>query len=209
MQVSGRLVIVAVFTLAIAMAAGAWLYQYTYSRHSAEFWGESSRLIGRSPELQLLQLKTPPDDEAIEFDLENSVAGREVAGHFDLRNQPGLIHLRHIFIQDDNFLWDARSRESAASQRDWSYALRFVEGPAEQIVLLGNDFQLLGKLSADGKQVDVLPCPRIAIPLKRYLTDVGALKKLPPLPLSEPQAPPAEPKPEATPEPAPPAAAAS
>lgn len=176
MQISGRLVIVVMFVLAFAMSGGAWLYQYSYSRRSAEFWGESSRLIGKSPELQFLTLEPAPQgDEADGGDLENAVAGRTVAAHHDLRNEKGLIHLRHIFIQDDNFQWDARSREPAASERDWGYALRFVEGPSEQIVLLGSDFQVLGKLSADGEQVDVLPCPRIADPLRHYLTDVGAL----------------------------------
>ena len=193
MQIPGRLVILVVFTLAFAMAGGAWVYQYSYSRQTAQFWGESSRLIGKSPELQFLELDSPSEEEEpSDAELQNSVAGRRVISHHDLRNEKGLIHLRHVFIQDSNFQWDARSLEPAASDRDWAYALRFVEGPAEQIVLLGNDFQLLGKLSPDGKQVDVLPCPRIAVPLKRYLTDVGALKKLPPLPQDEPEAPPAE-----------------
>jgi hypothetical protein len=177
MQISGRLVIVVMFLLAFAMSGGAWLYQYNYSRRSAEFWGESSRLIGKSPELQFLELASvPQDDEADGADLENAVAGRAVIAHHDLRNEKGLIHLRHIFIQDDNFLWDARSREPVTSDRDWAYALRFVEGPSEQMVLLDRGFQLMGKLSAEGGQVDVLPCPRIAGPLQRYLTDVGALK---------------------------------
>lgn len=176
MQISGRLVIIVMFALAFAMAGGAWLYQYNYSRRSAEFWGESSRLIGKSPELQFLQLAPVSQGEESGGDLENAVAGRAVTAHHDLRNAKGLIHLRHIFIQDDNFLWDDRSREPAASERHWAYALRFVEGANEQIVLLGNDFQIIGKLSANGEQVDVLPCPRIAGPLQRYLTDVGALK---------------------------------
>ncbi|MBA4104207.1 MAG: hypothetical protein C0485_00485 [Pirellula sp.] len=203
MQISGRLVIVVMFALAFAMSGGAWLYQYNYSRRSAEFWGESSRLIGKSPELQFLELaplELPDDAEAADeskageeaaveatdgskdeakdeiVDPDNLVAGRAVTGYDDLRNEKGLIHLRHIFIQDDNFQWDARSREAAGTERDWAYALRFVEGPSEQVVLLRRDFELLGKLSADGKQVDVLPCPKIAQPLQRYLTDVGALK---------------------------------
>lgn len=149
------------------MAGGAWLYQYSYSRRSAEFWGGSSRLIGKSPELQFLTLEpAAQDDEAGGGDLENAVAGRSVTAHHDLRNEKGLIDLRHIFIQDDNFQWDARSREAAGADRDWSYALRFVEGANEQIVLLAQQFSSPRKLSADGEQVDVLPCPRIAGPLR-------------------------------------------
>jgi hypothetical protein len=132
------------------MAGGAWVYQYTYSRQTAQFWGESSRLIGKSPELQFLQLDSLPEgEEQDDAALENSVAGRRVISHHDLRNEKGLIHLRHVFIQDSNFQWDALSREPAASDRDWAYALRFVEGPSEQMVLLDRSFQFMGKLSTD------------------------------------------------------------
>jgi hypothetical protein len=180
MQLSGRLVIIAIFSIALAMAGGAWLYQYNYSRRSAEFWGPAAKLIARSPELQYLQLAPLPTDETEQpVDPADAVAGRAVADHHDLRNKRGLVHFRHAFTQDDNFLWDARSREAAASRRDWSAALRFVDGAEEQFVLLGNDFQLLGKLSHDGTQVDVLPCPRMAKAIKQYLTDVGALRPAP------------------------------
>jgi hypothetical protein len=35
---------------------------------------------------------------------------------------------------------------------------------------------VMGKLSADGKQVETLPCARLAGPVTTYLRDVGALK---------------------------------
>jgi hypothetical protein len=182
MQISGRLIIVVIFALAIAMSGGAWLYQYSYSRHSAEFWGPAGALIVKSPELQLLELahagsSADGEDAGAEVDLSNQVAGRNVVNHRDLRKKPGLIHLRHVFTQDGNFAWDERSVEPVdGGKQEWIYALRFVDGDAEQIVLFTRDFEMMGKLSADGAQVEVLPCARMAGAVTTYLRDVGALE---------------------------------
>lgn len=181
MQISGRLIIVGMFALAIAMSGGAWLYQYSYSRHSAEFWGPAGRLVVKSPELQLLELAATPagdgDEEAeAEANLTNQVAGRAVVDHHDLRKKPGLIHLRHVFTQDSNFQWEHRAVEPVDGEREWAYAVRFVDGEAEQIVLFTRDFEVMGKLSADGKQVETLPCARMAGAVTTYLRDVGALE---------------------------------
>ncbi len=184
MQISGRLIILVIFALAIAMSGGAWLYQYSYSRHSAEFWGPAGSLIVKSPELQLLELAAAPagdgdegEEAGAEVDLSNQVAGRNVVDHHDLRKKPGLIHLRHVFTQDGNFVWDERGVEPVdGGTREWSYALRFVDGDAEQIVLFTRDFEVMGKLSADGTTVEVLPCARMAAAVTTYLRDVGALE---------------------------------
>lgn len=179
MQISGRLIIAVVLSLAVAMSGGAWLYQYSYSRHAAAFWGApAARLLVKSPQLALLELAPagsgdkPTGDEPLEREL---IVGQPVAAEHDLSAKPGLIHLRHVFTQDSNFDWDAQRREPATGSRDWGYALRFTEDDQQLTVLLDRDFKLLGKLSPDGRQVDLLPCPRLATPLVRYLTDVGAL----------------------------------
>lgn len=182
MQISGRLVIVVMFALAIAMSGGAWLYQYSYSRHSAEFWGPAGRLVVKSPELQLLELtaagpSAEGDEAGAEANLTNQVAGRAVVDHHDLRKKPGLIHLRHVFTQDSNFQWEQRAVEPVDGEREWAYAVRFVDGEAEQLVLFTRDFTLMGKLSADGEQVETLPCARLAGAVTTYLRDVGALEK--------------------------------
>lgn len=176
MQISGRIIIAIVLILAVAMSGGAWLYQYSYSRHAAAFWGApAARLLVKSPELALLELSPADgdlDDDPTKKDL---VAGQPIVAEHDLSTKPGLIHLRHVFTQDSNFDWAAQRREPAAGSHDWGYALRFTEGDQQLFVLLDRDFKLLGKFSADGEQVDILPCPRLAVPLVRYLTDVGAL----------------------------------
>lgn len=176
MQISGRLIIAVVLSLAVAMSGGAWLYQYSYSRQAAAFWGsEAAQLIVKSPQLDLLELAPAGSDrDAGPVDGER-IAGQPIVAEHDLSGKPGLIHLRHVFTQDSNFDWNAKRREPASGSRDWGYALRFADGDHRQIVLLDHDFKLLGKPSADGQQVDLIPCPRLASSLVRYLTDVGTL----------------------------------
>ena len=178
MQISGRLVIAVVLILAVAMSGGAWLYQYSYSRQAAAFWGApAARLLVKSPQLDLLTLSPAGGDQDDQPGERELIAGQPVAAAHDLSAKPGLIHLRHVFTQDSNFDWAAQSREPATGSRDWGYALRFAEGGQQLTVLLDEDFKVLGRLTDDGQQVDLLPCPRLAEPVARYLTDVGALPR--------------------------------
>jgi hypothetical protein len=65
-------------------------------------------------------------------------------------------------------------RESVGDSPTWRYALRFSQGDDRLDVLLAGDFGRLGNVDADGAHVEVVPCPRLAPVLLRYLTDVGA-----------------------------------
>jgi hypothetical protein len=177
MQVSGRVIIVAVLALALAMAGGAWWYQYQGSRRAAAFWGrEAATLLIASPTVEFLELGQSVDTvgEA------PTVAGRAIAATHPLRDKPGLIHLRYVFTQDVNFPWEARRREAIEADQDWAYALRFAERDRALVILLRSDFQEIGKLEGDGKHVDVLPSSRPAAAIKKYLTAIGVLPAEPP-----------------------------
>ena len=39
MKLSGRIIVVGMFVLAIALSGGAWWHRLQESRHAAEFWG--------------------------------------------------------------------------------------------------------------------------------------------------------------------------
>jgi hypothetical protein len=53
--------------------------------------------------------------------------------------------------------------------------LRFADEERVLVILLRRDFQEIGKLDGDGKLVDVLPSPRPAAAIKKYLADIGVL----------------------------------
>jgi hypothetical protein len=171
MQVSGRIIILSAFAIAVALAGGAWWYHYQGSQRAAEFWGgPAARQLVKSPRLELLEL----GELAEAGEAKRTVAGRAVLAEHDLSDQPGLVHLRFIFTQDAHFEWAGRKRVPLDAELDWAYALRFVEGEQELIVLLRRDFEQIGKL--EGEHIDVLPSPRIAAPVMQYLSrDIGVL----------------------------------
>jgi hypothetical protein len=168
-QISGRVIILTIFGIGLALSAGAWWYHYTGARKAAAFWGSpSGRLIVRGPEATFYELGEFAADGSDE-----QIAGRLIEREVDLSGKPGLIHLRHVFTQDSNFDWAGRTREPVTADGDWAYAVRFGEGDLETVVLFRRDFQRIGKL--DGAEVDTLPATRIAKPVMQYLGDVGAL----------------------------------
>jgi hypothetical protein len=173
MQVSGRVIILSAFGLAIAMSGGAWWYHYTQVRQAAAFWGPSGgRLLVRGPEVTFFKLGDV-SEESVADDAE-SIAGRPVISTCDLSGKQGLVHLRHALYQDSNFQWEGRRREPIDAAEDWKYAVRFGDGDANMIALFPRDFSRVGHLT--GEEIDVLPSPRISESVRRYLTDIGAIK---------------------------------
>jgi hypothetical protein len=173
MQVSGRVIILSAFALAIAMSGGAWWYHYTQVRQAAAFWGSpGGRLLVRGPEVIFYELGDP-SEEANPAGAE-TIAGRPVISSTDLSGKQGLVHLRHALYQDSNFQWEGRVREPTGAADDWAYAVRFGDGEQTMTALLSRDLGRVGKV--EGDKVDAAPAPRIAGPVRRYLSDVGALK---------------------------------
>jgi hypothetical protein len=173
MQISGRVIILAAFGLAIAMSGGAWWYHYTQVRQAAAFWGPSDgRLLVRGPEVTFFKLGEA--SESVAEDAE-AIADRPIASMSDLSDKQGLVHLRHALYQDSNFQWEGRRREAADAANDWKYAVRFGDGDAQMTALFPRDFSRVGHLTGD--EIDVLPSPRISASVQRYLTDIGALKE--------------------------------
>jgi hypothetical protein len=172
MQVSGRLIILATLALAVAMAGGAWRYQYQRSRQTAAFWGrEGATLLIASPEVEFLEL-----GESVGLSDESpNVAGRAILATRPLSDKPGLIHLRYVFTQDANFPWETRRREAVDARHDWAYALRFADNERVLVILLRRDLQEIGKLDLQGRRVDVLSSSRPGAAIKEYLTDIGVL----------------------------------
>ncbi|RIK70701.1 MAG: hypothetical protein DCC67_20640 [Planctomycetota bacterium] len=180
MQVSGKLVILITLGVALAMSGGAWWYRFEASRRAADFWGpEAARLLVDSDRVELVVLAESPAEDATD-----AVAGLPVAARHDLTGRRGLTHLRHALTQDAHFDWSGRRTTTLAANGPWKYALRFSGGDATLVVLLPDGMHELGRLApgAGGAEalVHVLPCPRLAGPLRRYFTDEGLLSGKPP-----------------------------
>ena len=172
MQVSGRVIIVAAFGLAIAMSGGAWFYHYSQVRQAAAFWGSpGGRLLVRGPEVTFYALGEIPDAAATV----ETIAGRTIEAQTDLSAKQGLVHLRHALYQDASFDWSDRQPEPLEASGEWRYAVRFAEEDQSLVILFNSEFTRVGKV--EGDEIDALPAPRIADSVRRYLTDIGALKR--------------------------------
>ncbi len=165
-QVSGRLIILLVVGIGVVMAAGAWWYRWQESRRAAAFWGDEVGLLTNAPQVELLELGSEGEE---------NVAGRAVKSVVDLSQKRGLIHLRFVFAEDANFQWDQQRREAVNDGTAWAYALRFADGDRKLVVLFSREFDLVGKLEADGEHVHVVPIPRAASAIRKYLMDIGAI----------------------------------
>jgi hypothetical protein len=197
MQVSGKILVLTTFAIGLAMAGGAWWYNYQQSRLTAEFWGsQNAILIVGGQKVELLELDEPfdpaeapetaadalgddakDDADAPADDFKELLAGRMILRTVDITTKPGAVHLRHALTYDDNFSWGEEQSEPLIGDSDWKYALRFIKGDQTAIVLFSASFTRLGRLDESAREVAVLPCPRLGPVFVTYLSmkDVGAL----------------------------------
>jgi hypothetical protein len=178
MQVPGKILVLATFAVGLALAAGAWWFNYLQSYRAAQFWrGGDAGLIVGGPVVTLFELGDAGSD---------GVLGRAVIRKYSLTDKPGLAHLRHALTYDANFDWGQRRVESFGTSEDgphnlhfavddWPYALEFARGDRKAVVLFPRKFNELGRpLDSDaGPKIDVLPCPHLGPVILRYLGEIG------------------------------------
>jgi hypothetical protein len=182
--VSGKLLVFATFAIGIALAGGAWWYNYQQSYRTAEFWRGAAALLVSGNEITLFELGNSVNSE--NSDSDSGPAGRAVVRKFVLTDRPGLVHLRHSLTYDGNFSWDQRRKEPFGGgdewphnpkfgADDWPYALQFKRGDEELVVWFTRSIDELGRVydSDAGPEVDVLPCPHLGPVILDYLSKVG------------------------------------
>jgi hypothetical protein len=174
-QIPGKILVLATFGIGVAMAAGAWWYNYQQSYRAAEFWGarDAAQLVGNS-QLKILSLMDRAVAEPSKGDSAPQViAGRNAVEEADLTGKPGLVHLRHALTYDANFAWDQR-RAPPDRTADWAFAFQFAKDEATPLVVVfTRDFEQLGRVDADGHVVDTLPCPKLGPVIREYLGKLG------------------------------------
>jgi hypothetical protein len=179
-DISGKFLVLATLGVAALLTAFALRHHYRASHRAAQFWGRSdARLLVGAPVVRAFELRDPPAPDGgsgVSSTGEQGpppdarIGGRAIGASSDLSQAKGLVHLRHAFTQDAHFQWDAQRREPVEVGA-WKLALEFADPAAgtRLLVLLTEPADVLGRLDADGRQVDVLPCPLLAEPVGRYL----------------------------------------
>jgi hypothetical protein len=174
----GKLVIIAIVTVALASAIFSTWYHYRGQHRALDFWGtRTALLIAEGPEVRVYQLgdsapaseesagndNPPPEvadaappEGAPEEDLPpKSVefAGLEwkVAGSQDAKKAKGISNVRRALVQDTTFDWKAPSDQE---EPIWEYALVVNDGRYWATLLF--DFETRHVALAGGKKTALL-----------------------------------------------------
>src|SRR5262245_28299976 len=99
MRTSGKIVVVSIFAVALAMAAFAWWWNRDSGYRSLQFWGKEQSLIIRdAPQVQLfevLPLSAVPKAGAGTVIVKRHNSGQflfQLDGAQDISSAPGLVH---------------------------------------------------------------------------------------------------------------------
>jgi hypothetical protein len=132
MPIRGKLVIVAILTVALLAASAAWWHVYRQGRRVLQLWGAATASrIRLASECELLWLQ--PAGTGHDSDL--LIDGRRwsVTRRADLTNARGWVHARQALIEDRSYLW---THSAAPTERAvWEYAVRFRNDQGETLLV--------------------------------------------------------------------------
>lgn len=152
----GKLVIVAMFALAILAVGFSTWYHYQNAHRSLDYWGtERASLIATAPEITVFEVTADPnvpiDPAAIGTDVPTIIdAGitYRVRASKSADKARGVSNIRRALVLDTTYDW--QDPPAADYERHWGYAMRFRDGANDAIVL----FDLpVGLVSTSGGKV--------------------------------------------------------
>jgi hypothetical protein len=160
----GKLVILLMVALGMALAGYAWWHQRQAGRRSTAFWGTAGAMRVRfAPEVEFLPLV--PADAAADPTAERSrltigEASYGVGEPVRLAGSRGLVHARHALLDDLSYDWQA----APTTEGNWEFLLRFRDGSEPvtaafdtergwiHFVEQGRTLQLIPKIAAAFRQ---------------------------------------------------------
>jgi len=135
MLTRGKLIVLAILLLAVALALVNMAFQTRTSSRAVAYWGEEgARLILTAGKVELMPLREPRDDDASGGGVEYVDVGQgrlQIVHVRDISASPGSLHFRRALVTDELFDWNA----TPALPR-WRYALRFREDESTFTILL-------------------------------------------------------------------------
>ncbi|MCE9527128.1 MAG: hypothetical protein K8R36_13865 [Planctomycetales bacterium] len=140
----GKLVVLSIFGVALAMASFALWWNWGLGKRSLEFWGtEGGLAIRDAKKVEIVKLKSPSN-----LKLNDKGASKKDAFYLnvqetkDVTGEHGLVHARHSLLEDASFQWDQKALTMAGC--NWKYAVRFQEESKVATVLLDLDSGVAG-----------------------------------------------------------------
>ena len=153
----GKLAIVVIFGVAIFMSVYAWWHNIHTGDQVIDFFGiETATRLRHADKIELFILAEKA--EAIDATLDSSIGNIPVKSIQDISSARGLIHMRHIFIQDHTYEWDKSVTEIIP---DWAFALRFTDSVGQSTLVFAPSTYVVehietGKLIVMGELLDNL-----------------------------------------------------
>ncbi|MFN0017449.1 MAG: hypothetical protein ACKVP0_04260 [Pirellulaceae bacterium] len=140
----GKIVVLSIFGVAIAMASFALWWNWGLGKRSLEFWGtEGGLAIRDAKKVEILKLKSPPNlhsnapgtqrKNAFSFDVQETK---------DVTGEHGMVHARHSLLEDASFRWNQKAVTMIGPE--WKYAVRFQHGSKKSTVLLDLNSGVIG-----------------------------------------------------------------
>ena len=131
----GRLFILFILLLSIAMGGFAVWFKYQGGRQCLAFWGShNAGLIRHASTVELRVLRPDASPGQLQAAVESGSRQLPVKASHDISEVPGLVHARHMLIEDQSYRWNEPAGKEAP---EWSFLLCFREG--EQEIVLAFD----------------------------------------------------------------------
>lgn len=140
----GKVVVVAIFGLALLMTGLAWYWNYLRTKGPLEFWGaEGALLIRRADQVRLFQIQPQSDPQP---------SNLQVLKEADISKALGLVNARQPLQDDGTYQWNAAIPEKPT----YTHGVEFRRDGKEQTVLFDFDNRLVRNLRT-GKSAGVVP----------------------------------------------------
>ena len=163
----GKLAVLLIFALAIAMAVFAIVYQAQQDRLLLDAWSsEHITRIRKSPQVELIRLQrgsASTTDEADGFTVRGTPV--KVSSRRDISDASGFVHARHVLVQDSSYDWNRGVDELA--EVEWLYGFVFRDDEGTSTVLLDQPGEVVYLVEADS----ALTTGEMAQRLQKYVTE--------------------------------------
>ncbi len=133
---NGKLVIGAIFFVAVAAAVSSMVVRYQATRRILQFWGtETVALVSAAPEVEVLRFDSAGRENGV---ANPDIANPDIAERIDISRARGLVHLRQALLGDRSFAWDERVEPG---ELVWAYGLQFRDATSSVTLKFTADFR--------------------------------------------------------------------
>lgn len=126
----GQFVVASILALAVSLSALAVWYRSREQHRLLAAWTPAAALrVRHAARVEMLELDPPEAGATASGEDRLRIADESwpIRARHDMTGRRGLVHSRHLMIQDSNYRWDESDSEPP-SPPGWRFAVRFSDG---------------------------------------------------------------------------------